>query len=143
MAIVIFYEKPGCINNTRQKKLLEQAGHRVAECNLLTTPWTSTTLRRFFGDLPVTEWFNSSAPRIKSGEVMPEKLSESEALTKMLIDPLLIRRPLMQVGDEYRVGFDNDAVDAWIGLSTGSMRSGEDMESCPRQQRETTCSPGR
>lgn len=143
MAIVIFYEKPGCINNTRQKKLLQAAGHMVVECNLLTTPWTSTTLRRFFGDLPVTEWFNSSAPRIKSGEVIPDQLSESEALTKMLIDPLLIRRPLMQAGEDYRAGFDSDAVDAWIGLSPDNERSSDDLESCPRQHTERSCSPGR
>lgn len=143
MAIVIFYEKPGCINNTRQKKMLQEAGHMVAECNLLTTPWTSTTLRRFFGDLPVREWFNSSAPRIKSGEVVPEQLSKSEALNKMLIDPLLIRRPLMQVGELYRVGFDINAVHAWIGLTSNDKRSGEDMESCPRQHSATSCSPGR
>lgn len=140
MAIVIFYEKPGCINNTKQKKLLQQAGHIVVECNLLTTPWTSTRLRRFFGDLPVTQWFNSSAPRIKSGDVVPERLSESEALTKMLIDSLLIRRPLMQVGDQYRVGFDPEMVGAWIGLEPVS--ADQNLESCPRTDTQHSCHGG-
>ena len=36
MATITFYEKPGCINNTRQKKLLEAAGHQVVAKNLLT-----------------------------------------------------------------------------------------------------------
>jgi hypothetical protein len=31
MATVHFYEKPGCINNTRQKKILAAAGHEVLE----------------------------------------------------------------------------------------------------------------
>jgi flavorubredoxin len=29
MATVTFYEKPSCANNTRQKKLLTEAGHTV------------------------------------------------------------------------------------------------------------------
>jgi nitrogenase-associated protein len=143
MAIVIFYEKPGCINNTLQKKLLREAGHRVVERNLLTTPWTASTLRRFFGDLPVAEWFNSSAPRIKSGDVVPDELSQTQALTMMLLDPLLIRRPLMQVGDVYRAGFDGDGVDGWIGLELKDVKQPQDLESCPRSHSESACSSGR
>ena len=139
MAEVIFYEKPGCINNTQQKKMLQEAGHMVVECNLLTTPWTSTMLRRFFGDLPVAQWFNLSAPSIKAGEVVPEQLSREAALTKMLIDPLLIRRPLMQVGDVYRVGFDSDAVHAWIGLAVDEAQRQQDVESCPSQHSGNPC----
>lgn len=143
MAEVIFYEKPGCISNTRQKNMLQEAGHRVVACNLLTTPWTSSMLRRFFAELPVPEWFNSSAPRIQSGEVVPENLSQTRALTMMLLDPLLIRRPLMQVGDVYRVGFDGDEVNAWIGLEVKDVKQQQDLESCSRSHTETPCSSGR
>ena len=80
MARVIFYEKPGCRNNTKQKTLLTAAGHEVVSFNLLTQPWTIERLRSFFGDLPVTEWFNKAAPRVKSGEVMPEKMDPQRAL---------------------------------------------------------------
>ena len=58
MTKVIFYEKPGCINNAKQKALLWAAGHEVIAYNLLKTPWTVASLRPFFGDRPVTEWFN-------------------------------------------------------------------------------------
>ena len=37
--------------------------------NLLTEAWTATKLRSFFGDLPVSAWFNRTAPSIKSGEI--------------------------------------------------------------------------
>jgi nitrogenase-associated protein len=53
MADVIFFEKPGCGGNTRQKALLEQAGHRVIARDLFAEPWTAETLRPFFGDRPV------------------------------------------------------------------------------------------
>ncbi|MDF5722591.1 MAG: nitrogenase-associated protein [Rhizonema sp. PD37] len=116
MARVIFYEKPGCQNNTKQKTLLAAAGHELETYNLLKEAWTVERLRLFFSNLPVVEWFNRTAPRIKSGEVVPEQINEETALSEMVNDPVLIRRPLIQVGDRREVGFDVEKVDAWIGL---------------------------
>ncbi len=116
MARVIFYEKPGCQNNTKQKTLLAAAGHELETYNLLKEAWTAERLRLFFGDRPVVEWFNRTAPRIKSGEVVPEQIDVDTALSEMVNDPVLIRRPLIQVGDRREVGFDVEKVDAWIGL---------------------------
>jgi nitrogenase-associated protein len=137
MATVTFYEKPDCANNTRQKKLLEAAGHQVVARNLLTEVWHPDRLRAFFGTLAVLDWFNYSAPAIKYGEIDPENLTELEALTLMLENPLLIRRPLMQAGDSLMAGFDQQAVDKWIGLQkTGTT---PDLESCPRTLAQTKC----
>jgi nitrogenase-associated protein len=130
MAEIWFYEKPGCINNTKQKALLRQSGHQVIACNLLEEPWQEEVLRRFFADLPVSEWFNRTAPAVKSGKVDPDVLNEARALELMIEDPILIRRPLMRVGEEYRTGFDSDSVREWIGLSA---TDGQDLESCPQQ----------
>lgn len=137
MATVTFYEKPGCINNTRQKKLLAAAGHQVVAKNLLTEAWQPERLRSFFGELSVRDWFNYSAPAIKHGEVEPDKLTEQEALALMLENPLLIRRPLMQVGDTLMAGFDQQAVDNWIGLT--EIEAFSVMESCPRTLAQASC----
>lgn len=136
MSYVIFFEKPGCINNTRQKALLETAGHRLVVRDLLTEPWTAAALRPFFGDMPVADWFNRSAPAIKEGHVVPEQLGEEQALALMLADPLLIRRPLMRVGGERMAGFDVEKVDAWIGLVELPER---EVEACPRPQAGEPC----
>ena len=135
MATVLFWAKPGCVNNTRQKKLLRDAGHEVIERNLLTENWDIVRLRRFFGDLPVAAWFNGSAPAVKQGLVAPETLSEEQALRLMVADPILIRRPLMQVGEHYGAGFDPAQVDAWIGLKAPTEIL-QDLETCPRSQAE-------
>ncbi|MEM9542853.1 MAG: ArsC/Spx/MgsR family protein [Cyanobacteria bacterium P01_E01_bin.42] len=127
---IIFYEKPGCINNTKQKALLAAAGHQVEAKSLLTEPWSGDRLRSFFGDRPISEWFNPSAPRIKSGEVIPAQLDETTALTLMIEDPLLIRRPLLEVGETREVGFDRDRIQAWLGLTPQNPK--EDLENCPR-----------
>lgn len=140
MATVLFYEKPGCINNTRQKALLTAAGHEVQACNLLTEPWSCDRLRLFFGQRPVAEWFNASAPQIKAGDVHPDQLDEAAALALMVQYPLLIRRPLMQVGDRYEAGFNTNLIDQWIGLQAVQPTQQEmvetlkhqDLQSCPR-----------
>jgi nitrogenase-associated protein len=150
MATVTFYEKPGCITNTRQKKLLK---YRVSNAVLPTIfvnaffggqkslPtlrfWQPERLRTFFGKLAVRTWFNNSAPAIKQGEIEPENLAEHEALALMAKNPLLIRRPLMQVGDSVMAGFDQYAVDNWIGLK--ATESCQNSESCPRPPVQTGC----
>lgn len=139
MATIIFYEKPGCINNTKQKALLQAAGHTVNARNLLTEPWTQERLYRCLGDRPVAEWFNRTAPAIQSGQVQPDRLDAETALALMLKDPLLIRRPILQVGDRCEVGFDVPTVDRWIGLKAADpAQQGncnrlmqQDLQTCP------------
>lgn len=129
MVDMIFYEKPGCVNNTRQKALLRAAGHRVDARNLLTTAWTPDALRPFFGTRPVAEWFNKAAPAVKGGAVDPASQSPDGALALMIADPLLIRRPLMEAAGDRRCGFDMDAINTWIGLADAPA---EDVETCPQ-----------
>ena len=43
-------------------------------------------------------------------------MDEQTALALMLKEPLLIRRPLLEVGEQREVGFDVQKIDAWIGL---------------------------
>ena len=130
MATVIFYEKPGCAGNARQKRLLTDAGHEVEPRNLLTEPWTAQSLRPFFGNRPVTDWFNKAAPSVKSGEIDPGSFDEASALRALIATPLLIRRPLMQVGERRETGFEPALVEAWIGLAEPVEGS---IEGCPRQ----------
>ena len=137
MATILFYEKPGCINNARQKALLEAAGHEVIAFNLLTEDWTTSRLQQFLGRRPVTEWFNRSSPQVKSGEIMPEHLNRQTAIQLMVENPLLIRRPLMQVGERCEIGFEIDHVEDWIGLTPISDRAKEVHENLKQQDLQT------
>lgn len=137
MAVVKFWEKPGCANNTRQKALLVASGHSVIAASLLTEPWEAERLRSFFGARPVAEWFNRASPRVKSGEVVPETASAETAIAAMLADPLLIRRPLMEVEGRREVGFDPALVEAWIGLRAPERPM---SEACPKEAaKEPSC----
>lgn len=106
MSTITFYQKPGCATNARQRRLLESADHEVLVRDLLTEPWTAHALMAFFGDTPVAGWINRAAPRVKSGQIVPEQLTAEQALALLLAEPLLIRRPLMQIGAVRFVGFD-------------------------------------
>ena len=134
MTLITFYEKPGCANNTRQKALLAAAGHEVVARNLLTELWTEERLLEFFGNRPVAEWFNRAAPRVKSGEIVPEQMDEAEALQLMIADPVLIRRPLIEANGRREAGFNQEKIKAWLGLNL----VGKDLESCPSK---TSCPP--
>lgn len=120
MTHLVFFEKPGCGGNARQRAALEAAGHTLERRNLLITHWTPESLLAFLAPLPVPDWFNRAAPRVKSGEVQPDTLNAQAALALLLQEPLLIRPPLMQRTDNAtcHVGFETAAVAAWVGLGT-------------------------
>lgn len=66
----------------------------------------------------------------KTGFLDPNRIASEEALTMMVAEPLLIGRPLMQVGAERQAGFDVAAVHRWIGLRQDVVGS-EDPQYCP------------
>ncbi|MDI1310397.1 MAG: hypothetical protein PSV17_13340 [Methylotenera sp.] len=136
MTVVVFYEKPGCANNTKQKLMLAAAGHTVWAKNLLTEAWTAERLLTFFGARPVSEWFNRAAPKVKSGEVIPEQIHADRALEMMLAEPILIRRPLIEADGRFEVGFEIDLVNSWLGLSK---LTADNLEVCKKQPAQKAC----
>jgi nitrogenase-associated protein len=108
--LVVFYEKPFCAANAKQKQILRSCGCTLIERNLLEHGLSSDELRTFMGEKRVNEWFNPAAPSIKSGEINPDNLNENEAIALLMNDPILIRRPLMVIGTEKLCGFDEKRV---------------------------------
>lgn len=137
MVHLVFYEKPGCGGNARQKALLSAAGHTLEVRDLLNWPWTSESLLAFLRPLPVAQWFNRAAPRIKSGELDPEAVDRETALQLLLAEPLLIRRPLLEYAGELRVGFDGADIDAWIGLGADAPK--KSLEGCAAMHEPGSC----
>lgn len=117
MNIVIFYEKPGCTTNKKQKKMLRKSGCVVFERNLLQHGMRSDELYSFFESRPVPDWFNPNAPQLKSGDINPEKLSKDEAMNLLFLEPILIKRPLMIINQQKLCGFDQDKVQRLLNIS--------------------------
>lgn len=135
-ASVIFYEKPGCLSNDKQKALLRSLGHDLIVRNLFAESWTPARLRPFFGELPVRDWFNPTAPRIKAGEVRPDALDESSALALMTDDPLLIRRPLIECESGCGCGFVPGPLLDALGVR---LAPDQDLQSCSQTGADPSC----
>ncbi len=127
MKKVIFYEKTGCKGNARQKSMLESAGYTLEVLSILDTDWDQDELRTYFGNRPVAEWFNWKAPAVKRGDVDPASFSAEDALEIMLREPILIRRPLIDLDGQRACGFD-DAVQEMLGI----LKPAAGMEACQR-----------
>lgn len=144
MAKIIFYEKPGCINNTKQKELLRLAGHWVDEKDLVSHPWTEPELLNFFDRLDVKDWFNPNAPDVYNGVVNPYDFTRSGALKALLENHLLIKRPLLIIDEDYIVGFDKDYLESRIGLKQHASRRltdlmDENLSDCPQKAENQVC----
>lgn len=135
MADVIFFGMPTCPANAKQKQQLKAAGHAVSERDLAQELLTRDTLRAFFGDRPVEDWFNRRAAAVKQGAVDPATIGADAALDAMLGDRELIRRPLIQVGDRREAGFDPNTLHAWIGLAPSG-------EACDDKHARGVCDHG-
>lgn len=133
---LVFYEKPGCIGNQRQKAELSSLGLHLDVRDLLSEIWTISSLRPFFADKPIVQWFNPSAPRVKSGEIAIHELSEMQALALMIEDPLLICRPLLQHGSVRQSGFLPGPVLDALQIPFDPQ---EDLQSCPRLDKHLVC----
>lgn len=130
MKTIHFYEKPGCISNARQKKILANAGHLLVVYDLSSQAWgqQQAKLRSFFGHQSVANWFNPNAPQIKHGELNPALLTESQAIALMVATPLLIRRPLIEIDGQRWAGFHQEQLENWLGQSLS--HEGYDLEAC-------------
>jgi nitrogenase-associated protein len=137
MTELVFYEKPGCIGNLKQQKLLRSQGFDFIVRDLISEPWSAERLRPYFEDKPVAQWFNVTAPRVKSGALSINNLNEEEALTLMVEDPILIRRPLLEFGDLRQSGFEAGAVLTALGVL---LNPAEKLQDCPMlDESSVTC----
>ena len=132
MATIVFYQKPGCGTNARQIRALEAAGHRVIAKSLLAEPWSAEELRGFFGETPIASWFNPASPRIKSGAVKPVEIDAASAIALMLDDPLLIRRPLIEIDGARCTGFDREPVPSLLDGARNDLQGCTRPEAMPR-----------
>lgn len=114
---VVFYEKKGCGGNARQKELLTKAGVEFEVKDMLKTAWTKESLESFFENLEGEKIFNMSALEIKNNEINIASLSKAEAITLMIQNPILIKRPLLEINQTKLCGFDIDAINALLNIA--------------------------
>ena len=114
---IIFYEKTGCAGNQRQKQVLEKNALSYQTRSLLDTPWTKETLEPFFQGLNKSAMINQFAPKIKNNELDIENYTKEELIELMCQEPILIKRPLLQIGSSYLCGFDIEQINKLLNTT--------------------------
>ncbi len=123
----VFYEKKGCGGNARQKELLKKAGVEFEVKDILNTIWTKELLEGFFEGLSVENIFNMSALKIKNNALDIAVLSKEESIELMLKEPILIKRPLLEINQTKLCGFDIDKINALLHIA---MPKPKDINEC-------------
>ena len=114
MSFIIFYEKPGCKTNAKQKKYFRDAGYRVIERNILEHGMNHSDLYKFVKKIPIREWFNKNAPQIKNKEINPRGMNRREALELLINDAILIKRPLLSINGKKLCGFNKGLIEELV-----------------------------
>ena len=73
--------------------------------------FTEEELRRLIGDRPASEFFSWNSPSFKKLGLRREDLTYDELIRLMAEEPRLVRRPLIQVGDDLIVGTDKTSME--------------------------------
>ncbi len=113
----LFFEKSGCGGNARQKELLKKHNITFEVRDLLNTKWSYEDLLGYFDGLEIVDMFNSFAPQVRDKEIDITKLSKDEAINLMIKNPILIKRPLMQINGTKICGFDIDKINQLLNLN--------------------------
>ena len=97
--------------------------------DILKQPWHADELRSFFRNMPVGSRFNRAAPGVKSGEVNLDSIDAASALALMVSDPILIRRPLIDLDGARCAGLDREPALSLLGTRRRSIS----RDACTKQ----------
>jgi arsenate reductase-like glutaredoxin family protein len=95
--------------------LRDQLRVELDERDYAKSPLNAGELRAFFAGRDPRDFLNSKSPAFKKMGLQGKKLTAAEALRLMAEEPNLIKRPLIQVGDEFVAGFDRDRLRSLLG----------------------------
>jgi arsenate reductase len=111
MAITV-YQYPQCSTCRKALKWLDERGIAHERVHIVDQPPSRKQLAAALdAGLPLRSLFNTSGQSYREGnfkERLPT-LSRDEALRELAADGKLIKRPFVQAGDTYLVGFDEAA----------------------------------
>ncbi len=74
------------------------------------TPLTEKELRDIIGDDPIERFLNTRTPLYRGKNMKHKPPSKDEAITLMLKDPNLLKRPVILKGKKKLTGFDEAAL---------------------------------
>lgn len=91
--------------------LLQKGAEIVEERDFFQERFSEDELRRLIGGRSLAEVFSWNSPSFKAMGLKREELDDGQLLRLMLDEPRLIRRPLVQVGEQLIIGADRKALE--------------------------------
>jgi regulatory protein spx len=100
------YYKRGCSSCERARAWLSQHNITLKEREFFKNPLDANEIEELLGPRPVADLLSTRTTEYKARGLDKGNHSEAELLRLMEAEPRLLRRPLVQIGDELLIGFD-------------------------------------
>lgn len=107
--MITFYEYPKCTTCRKGKKFLDENGIEFEAHDMVKAPPSKETLRMLIekSDQDISKFFNSRGKKFKELDLknrLPE-MDDDEKIALLSTDGMLIKRPLVDAGDDVLLGF--------------------------------------
>lgn len=102
----VLYYKRGCTSCEKARAWLAEHGVRVKEREIFKEPLSANEIEDLLGPREVTEVLSTRTTEYKARGLDRGRHSEAELLRLMEAEPRLLRRPLLYLGEQLLVGFD-------------------------------------
>ena len=115
MAIHV-YQYPKCSTCRKALKWLDARGVKYTASDLVAKPVPLPKLKELYkrSGLPIRRFFNTSGESYRNGNFSSKlaTMSDAEALAALAADGKLVKRPLIDAGDQVLIGFDEEAYES-------------------------------
>ncbi len=95
--------------------MLSQKGLDIEERDFFKNLFSEAELRGFLKGRRASDIFAWRSPSFKALGLEAGSLSDDDLVRLMLQEPRLVRRPLIQIGDELIIGVDTRALERVLG----------------------------
>ena len=92
------------------KAELSQKGISLDERDFFSQRFDREELRAIIGERRIADYFSFNSPSYRRLGLDRESISDEELLRLMVAEPKMVRRPLIQFGDDLIVGTDKLAM---------------------------------
>lgn len=106
MTTITLYHNPRCSKSREALALLEERGIQATVVHYLDTPLNAQQISALLGKLGLTarEIMRSGEPVYSEMNLGNLELSEAQLIDAMVQAPILIQRPILEVGDKAAIG---------------------------------------
>jgi arsenate reductase (glutaredoxin) len=108
MKRVRFLYKSTCTTCRDARAFLRNLGVELDERDYAKTPFSAEELRAIFKDRDPRDYLNPRSPAYKAMGLAGKSLTREDAISLMLRDSNLLKRPLVIAGNVIITGFDRD-----------------------------------